>query len=182
MLLRQRPPLAGLLTEWAVMRSADGLVLNYYGPSQFSVLSPGGRKVRLSEETAYPAGDSVAVTVSIPAPERFALRLRIPSWSSRTRVALNGESVNGVTAGQYLVLSREWKDGDTVVIGLDMSPHYWAGERELDGKASLYRGPILLAFDPAYNSGATGALPELDAARLVLNPAIAQKSVQPWIF
>jgi hypothetical protein len=33
-----------------------------------------------------------------------------------------------------------------------MSLHLWAGERECAGRASLYRGPILLTYDPRFNS------------------------------
>jgi uncharacterized protein len=176
------PRSLGLLTEWAVMRSGDGLALNYYGPSQFSLASPRNQRVRLSEKTIYPADGAVLVTLSIGTAEKFALRLRIPSWSARTRVAVNGEPVTGVTAGSYLALNREWKNGDGIEMHLDMSPHYWAGERELDGKVSIYRGPILLAFDPAYNSVDAEAIPELDAGSLVLEPAVTEKPIQPWVF
>jgi hypothetical protein len=53
--------------------------------------------------------------------------------------------------GQYLVLDRTWQAGDTVTLDLDMSLHYWAGERECAGQTAVYRGPILLAFDHRYN-------------------------------
>ena len=176
------PRSLGLLTEWAVMRSGDGLVVNYYGPSQFTVSSPHNQRVRLAEKTTYPADGAVQLTVSLAAQEKFVLRLRIPSWSARTRVAVNGVQAGSVAAGTYLALDREWKNGDAVELDLDMSPHYWAGERELDGKVSIYRGPILLAFDPAYNSFDADAIPELDSSALALEPAKTAKPIQPAVF
>ena len=51
--------------------------------------------------------------------------------------------------GTYLTVDRSWKPGDTVRIDLDMSLHYWVGERECAGKASIYRGPLLLVHETA---------------------------------
>jgi len=56
-----------------------------------------------------------------------------------------------VTPGAYLCLERHWSPGDVIRLELDMSLHAWPGERECAGSASLYRGPILLAFDHRYN-------------------------------
>jgi hypothetical protein len=34
---------------------------------------------------------------------------------------------------------------------LDLTPHYWRGEKECSRLVSVYRGPILLAYDQRYN-------------------------------
>jgi DUF1680 family protein len=174
------PRSLGLIAEWAAMRSAEGVVLNYFGPSKFVVPTPAGQRVELQQKTAYPAAGDVSIAVSVPKPEKFTLALRVPSWSASTSVAVNREAVRGVAAGAYLKLDREWKAGDTVEVRLDFSPHYWAGERELDGRTSIYRGPLLLAFDPAHNSMDVGDIPELDAAALKLEPVTA-KRLRSWV-
>ena len=43
--------------------------------------------------------------------------------------------------------------------------HLWAGERECAGRASLYRGPILLAYDPRFNPDMPDDPPPFDASR-----------------
>ena len=59
-----------------------------------------------------------------------------------------------MTAGSYCVLSREWRAGDRVTIDLDMRLRVWIGERECEGKASIYRGPLLLAYERLPSSDA----------------------------
>jgi hypothetical protein len=81
-------------------------------------------------------------------------------------VRVNGASVKGVLPGRYLVLKRRWSRGDTISVSLDFSLHFWAGKRECAGRTSIYRGPILLAYDRRINSVDPDAIPELDAAGL----------------
>ena len=61
--------------------------------------------------------------------------------------------VGEVRQGTYLALDRLWQTGDRVEVDLDYVLHFWAGERESAGRASVYRGPVLLALDHRYNLG-----------------------------
>jgi hypothetical protein len=169
----------GMVAEWAIMQSKDGFVVNYYGPSTFKVITAGGQGLTLEERTDYPLGGKIALQLGLAKPERFELKLRIPSWSSATRTIVAGKEVSGVKPGSYLSLAREWKDGDSIVLDLDMSFHYWGGERECYGKTSIYRGPILLAFDPTYNSTDPATVPELDARDLKFQFEKTRLSIQP---
>jgi uncharacterized protein len=156
----------GVLSEWAVMTAKDGVTLNYYGPCALTVPSPSGRMVRLVQETDYPISGRIRLRITPEREERFALRLRIPGWSQRTSVIVNDQEPEGARAGTYLVLNRKWKRGDTVTIGLDLSPRLWVGEREVAGKVALYHGPLLLAYDPRFDSHDIPNLPALDLKRL----------------
>jgi DUF1680 family protein len=156
----------GLIAEWALMKSQDGLVLNYYGPGTLRAPTAGAQILALRQTTDYPADGKVTLQIDLPKPERFGLKLRIPSWSRSTRVLLNGQEVPDVVAGSYLELKRQWRKGDSLDLVFDMSFHFWAGEREDYDKTSVYRGPILLAFDPSYNTMGTSAVPELDSRKL----------------
>jgi hypothetical protein len=137
----------GLLSEWALMAEGeDALVLNWYGPSTMTA-TVAGTRVTLEQETEYPAVGTVVLVVSPEKPAEFTLRLRVPHWSSATRVFLNREAAPDVAAGRYFSIRRRWQPGDVVAVRLDTTPRYWAGERECAGKASLYHGPLLMAYE-----------------------------------
>jgi DUF1680 family protein len=169
----------GLIGEWAVMRDAEGLFLNGYGPGTISARLASGAVVKLVQETDYPLTGAVRIRVEPERPGAFALRLRIPHWSTRTAVKVDGEPVAGVVAGRYLSLSREWKAGDMVELNLDMTPRFWAGERESAGLTSIYRGPILLAYDRRFNAIDAAELPPLDAAKLTGGPSAGRVGPMP---
>jgi uncharacterized protein len=151
----------GMLSDWAVMHeqnaTAPVLVVNYYGPSVIKTRLGSGAGdqasmvVTLTQKTDYPVSGRVVLGVDTAAASEFTLKLRIPSWSARTRVSLNGNAVTDVTPGRYLLLTRTWRAGDEVVVDLDTSLRLGDGERECAGLTSIYHGPLLLAYDRRYN-------------------------------
>ena len=138
----------GLLSEWALMRQGDAVVLNWYGPAALST-QVRGQKVTLTQTANYPESGELLIEVKLEQPAKFPLLLRIPHWSEKTSVKVNGAAVEKVQSGSYLTLDRSWQNGDKIAISLDMSLHFWTGERESAGKASLYRGPLLFAMERA---------------------------------
>jgi len=141
----------GMISDWAVMRDAEGVRLNYYGPARLSLHLEGGDPVEIVQETDYPVSGHIILTVSPLESKEFTLKLRIPYWSQKTLVLLNGQGVKDVKPAQYLEIRRFWQPGDRIDLWLDMSLHFWQGERECLGKSSLYRGPLLLAYDQRFN-------------------------------
>ncbi len=161
------PRSLGLIGDWAVMRGSDGaLLVNHYGPSQITVPIAKGIDLNLTQETDYPRNGRVDLKVSPSKAITFALKLRIPYWSARTRVRVNGAPVKHAGPGHYLVLDRRWRRGDRVQVDLDMSLHYWVGENQCAGKASIYRGPILLTYDRRFNDVDPDQVPPMRAVGL----------------
>jgi mannose-6-phosphate isomerase-like protein (cupin superfamily) len=149
------------LSDWAVMRSADAVVVNFYGPSTTSVQAPDGTWLTLSQQTQYPSGDGV-ITIGVEprTPSRFTLRLRIPKWSTRTRVQVNGDEI-ACTAGSYCDITRIWVPQDRVTLELDMGIRIVAGTQSAAGKVALYRGPILLSYDARLNHDEPWSMPRI---------------------
>src|SRR5262249_33224326 len=113
-----------MLWQWAVMRAADGPVVNYYGPSQITVTTPQGRSVVLRQDTDYPIGGAIHLIVTPQLAERFTLRLRIPGWSTSPTVVVNGQPADRGQPGTYLALDRVWSPGDVVDVAFDMRPRF----------------------------------------------------------
>jgi len=155
----------GMISDWALMTDADGVLVNWYGPSTFDVPLPGGVLTNIRQDTTYPADGRVQIVVSPSKMATFALKLRIPYWSQMTKLTVNGKAVSDVRPGQYAILQRKWRRGDTIELELDFSLHVWGGERECDGKASIFRGPILLTYDRRFNDMSPDKVPAISVGR-----------------
>jgi DUF1680 family protein len=171
----------GLISDWALMRDESGPVVNYYGPCTMGVVLGDDLTVELHQETDYPRTGSVRLTVRPSHPARFGLKVRIPYWSQYTGAQLNGEPVRGVRAGSYLCIDRAWQAGDELELTLDMSLHFWVGEKECAGKVSIYRGPVLLTYDPRFNEMDPDEIPLLDAEKLEGRLVRANSWIEPMM-
>jgi DUF1680 family protein len=160
----------GMLSEWAVHIDADGPVVNHYGPCTISFQLADKTSVTLTQKTDYPASGAIRLQIDVREPTQFDLRLRIPAWSRHTEVSVKGRTIQDVKPGTYLSLPRLWHRGDTVDLLFDMRPRYWVGACEQAGRASLHRGPLLLAFDPHYNSFDANELPTIDLRDVAMTP------------
>ncbi|MBI3119129.1 MAG: glycoside hydrolase family 127 protein, partial [Candidatus Hydrogenedentes bacterium] len=173
----------GMISQWALMQDSQGLVLNFYGPGAYSAALSSGNRVALTQETAYPADGKVHILVSPERPETFILKLRVPGWSKTTTLRINGEEQPAPAAGAYAVLQRAWNTGDTIDVTLDFTPRFWQGQENFAGKASVYRGPLLFAFDARYSDLNPDQLPVLDPAALSFQEAIpnSEEAITPWL-
>jgi uncharacterized protein len=91
----------------------DALYVNLFTPSTVSWKRPGGTIV-VEQATSYPAEDTSRITIRSGG--KFALRVRIPAWTSGATIRVNRGSVTQAQAGQYAVIERSWKQGDTVEV------------------------------------------------------------------
>jgi DUF1680 family protein len=156
----------GMLSEWAIMQYDEGLALNYFGPLQATVGLPDGTPVTIRQQTRYPLDGRVQVTIRPKEPKEFTLLVRIPSWAENTKLTMAGANSREVTAGEYLPLHRLWKAGDEFTLEFDMSLRYEVGDAEMAGRMSVYRGPLLLAYDQLLNDRVSADPPKLTPSLL----------------
>ena len=143
----------------AVMQAGEGPVINLFNAASAIAATPAGRAVSLEIATTFPFSGLVKVTVTPEAPEGFLLRLRIPAWSARTALRVNGAS-HPVTPGAYAEIARDWQPGDVIELELDMRTRLVQSPPRGEDAAGAYQadlhGPIVLArdeqLDPDYNT------------------------------
>ncbi len=146
----------------AVMNSAPGPVVNLYNAGEFSLKTPSGRPLKLDFVTEYPLSETVLIHVKPEQSENFTLSLRIPSWSAKTQVSVNGRKYRPA-AGAYFKLSRKWKPTDKVKITFNMKCTLIDAPRGSNPKGNDFQaliwGPLVLArdenTDPRYNQPVT---------------------------
>ena len=127
-----------------VQADGDAAIVNFYSSGRAAVTLPKlGEKVAFDQYTLYPKLGTVRLWNRTKKPLDFTLKLRIPAWSAKTSVKVNGEAVDGVRAGGYLPIRRTWRDGDQVEIDFDLSVKV----HRLDHAVAFTRGPVALARD-----------------------------------
>ena len=131
----------------------DAVMLNFYASGDASVVWPKtGRRVTLEIYTLYPKVNDVSIRYREREESAFKLKLRIPVWSRKTVVKLNGKPLEGVKAGDYFAIDRTWTCGDQIDLSFDYTPHIF----RQDGKAAFKVGPLVLARDRRFGDGDTG--------------------------
>jgi DUF1680 family protein len=138
-----------LVPKLAMMKSEGEILVNFYCQSSASVQLNPKNKINLITETSYPESDRIEISVQTEKPEKFTLSLRIPEWSIRNSVEVNGQSMDAVKNGTYFRINRVWKSGDKIVLKLDLRGRLV----NLNGFQVILRGPILLARDSRFNDG-----------------------------
>jgi hypothetical protein len=170
-----------IIADWGVLEGEDGIYLNYYGPGHIHAATKDRGTWVFDQETAYPADGAIKIIVTPGNDEETTLFVRIPEWSKETAVAVNGDAVPSVAAGEYLPLTRTWKKGDVIELNLDMSLRALPGDAFVDFKGSLYRGPLLLAYDQKHNAVDPEAIPALDLNALQTKSATTDARFQPMV-
>ena len=136
----------GSLSEWALMRGADGVTVNFYGPSTATIEAPDGAWLTIEQDTDYPLGGHIDLRLDLRVPSAFVLRLRIPAWSASTSVRVNGQPQD-CRAGTYCAIQRTWLPGDRIEVDLDLAVRFVDGAGRTAGRVTVYRGPLLLTCD-----------------------------------
>lgn len=148
--LSSGPRGVALIPSFALSTDAEGAVVNLYdsGVAELSLRS--GATVLLELATKFPSGGKVQITVTPSKEEFFALKLRIPAWSSESVLRLNGDRMTpSLGRDGYAWIQRTWKRGDRVELQLSMEPRLIVGDHLNAGKVAFTYGPLVLAADEA---------------------------------
>ena len=131
------------------LRAADGVTVNMYTPSELH-FEQDGVKIKLTQATDYPVGETVSMRIDTKVPKVWTLRLRIPAWMEEpARITVNGATAAPAKPGSFAALRRRWEGGDLVELSL---PQTFRAEPIDDlhpNVVAVMRGPLMLvAIDP----------------------------------
>jgi uncharacterized protein len=163
--------------QYVYAASADAVYVNQYLENTATV-PVGSARVQLTQQTRYPWDERVVLTIKPqPTPWHGEICLRIPDWSRglestgglyRPRhapqietwtVRLNGRAVTSSAFRQgYLVLRREWVQGDEIELILPMPVLRITSHPQVTanrGRVALQRGPIVYCVEAVDHSGRT---------------------------
>ena len=133
--------------------SDKGVAASLYVASDVSVKVGDGTLVKWTETTDYPFADTINFKLSSPKTVKFPLYLRVPRWAQgggveSPQLRLNGSLVPTYAVPlSYIVVEREWKNGDTVSLRLPMQIALRKWEKN-KGSVSVDYGPLTFALDP----------------------------------
>lgn len=139
------------LPGYVYSTSPRGLYAHLYHTSTLDWRLESGTPLTVTQTTSYPWQGRVDLVVSPARAEEFSLFLRVPAWSRRTGVAVNGAPwTQAVEPGEYLEIRRRWQANDAVRLELDMAARKTAANplvRENVGRVAVERGPIVYALE-----------------------------------
>lgn len=147
--------LIGSLGTYIYGQSKDGIAVHLYAESAGDFVI-GGSKATIRQNTRYPWDGEVVISIGIDKPTRFSLSLRIPGWSQGVKVKLNKERLDASRIGQngYLVIDREWMDGDNVELSIPMPVRFMYAHPDIRqdvGRTAIMRGPLLYCLEGVDN-------------------------------
>lgn len=121
----------------------DGLYVNLFIASELDWREKG---LKVRQETAYPEQPQTRFRFEAARPVTAALRIRHPWWAAAAlRISVNGRRIAAPSkAGEFAVVTREWKTGDVVEVAFPMRLHLETLPGDPNRIAILY-GPVVLA-------------------------------------
>jgi DUF1680 family protein len=150
------PNVARLLSSiggYAFEESPDSLYMNLFVGGKLQTVKD-GKENQITVETRYPWAGQIKITVENKEDSTFALALRIPGWCQSYSLKVNKEPQEYSRNQGYAMLERTWKNGDEVLLTLDMPVQLVEANplvREDLGKVAVTRGPLVYCLEETDN-------------------------------
>ncbi|MFD6188854.1 beta-L-arabinofuranosidase domain-containing protein [Streptomyces sp. NPDC060275] len=135
------------------------LTVNLFVPS---VLTWAERGITVTQTTSYPVGDTTTLRVTGDVGGTWAMRVRVPGWTTGATIQVNGVAQDITAApGTYATVKRAWTSGDTVTVRLPMRTVVRPAN-DNPAVGAVTHGPVTLSGN--YGDTVLTSLPSLDVA------------------
>lgn len=140
--------------------SEEGLWVNLYGGNKLSTLLKDGSNLEMTQETDYPWEGIIKMTIDKAPEHSFSLFLRIPDWSEKADIKLNGRILDlNATPGTYAEINRKWKKGDILELLIPIKTKLIQANplvEETRNQVAVKRGPVVYCLESVDLPGETG--------------------------
>ena len=139
----------------------------------------GGQTIQLTQQTQFPETSETALHLRMDRPAEFALRIRVPAWSSDASVLVNSQPLEAkMEPNQWGMLKRTWQPGDVVTVRFPLRARAVPVDLQHPNRVAMMYGPLLMAQDARFSFPLHGD-PQAVAARLTRTPNKLQLQLGP---
>jgi hypothetical protein len=124
----------------------NGLAAMLYNSCTVTAKAGNGQTVELKEVTHYPFDEDIQITVNIAQATQFPLYLRIPEWSEKAEIYINGKLLSHEhQPATFTRIDRIWKNKDVIKVTLPkhLSVKKW---EENKNSVSVAYGPLTFSL------------------------------------
>ena len=167
-----------LMPSFALKTIGNDVFINYFGVFDAELMLENRHKIQLRQSTSYPESGRIELNITAEKEVEFDINLRIPEWSSETKVSVTGGLIENITPGAYLKLSRIWGNNDKISIELDMRGKL----HEYQGHQAITMGPVVLSRDSRFEDGFVDEAAVIQNEQSVVNlTPIVNKPPHIWM-
>ncbi len=102
------------------MQDKTGIQVNFFAEGTFILKTQAGKNLSLVQETKYPESGDINLMMNLEKSEELSVRIRIPAWSVKQMISVNGQFLEGIESGSYYEIRRRWADEDRIQIRFEM--------------------------------------------------------------
>ncbi|MDF2158484.1 beta-L-arabinofuranosidase domain-containing protein [Algoriphagus sp. CAU 1675] len=120
-----------------------GVAALLYAPSSVELTVGTGAILKIKESTGFPFRETIRFDLELSEEAYFPFHLRIPSWTEKATIHVNGESVDWTTQKGVAIIKRTWKSGDQISLTLPMQLR---SSEWYQSMVALERGPLVYSL------------------------------------
>lgn len=149
------PNLARLLAsleQYVYVQKDDMILANLFMNCE-GAFEIDGTDIRIEQTTRYPWESRIQLHVMCQEEKEFTLAIRLPVWSERYQLLLNGQSQHMKSEQGILYIRQRFCD-DVIELVLDMQVEMWDAHTSVRadvGKVAVSRGPMIYCMEGADN-------------------------------
>ena len=127
----------------------DAFVIHLYtsGRAHFELQ---GVPVEIVSKTAFPTEGTIYLTVKPQKPIEFAVKLRVPEWTTSFEATAAGQRWRGVP-GRMIEIKRTWASSTVLEVQMDLPVQSKKAGSQYPHCIAIQRGPQVLALEESVN-------------------------------